>query len=155
MQWSPLIVDIVTRDETTPGLSNLLEHLDESTESGSTPLHFAALQPNPEVLSILLNAGANANALNYYHESPLHWAVKAGNAEIVSLLLEAGARPDSLDGDDKSPVDWAIQEGQTQLLPLLGAPNSPILRRRFRFISLRISRSLPLITRRASRSRPI
>jgi ankyrin repeat protein len=117
--WNPLTKFIVTHPFNEPEVRSLLPHIDELTDSGSSPLHFAALQNDPSFVMILVSSGAEVNTPNYYLETPLHWAVKEGHQEVVTLLLTLGARVDILDMDQDSPLDWAIQEGQSHLLPLL------------------------------------
>ena len=53
----------------------------------STPLHYAVLGGNKELITYLLEKGALVNARNVYAESPLHWACKMGDTSIVRLLV--------------------------------------------------------------------
>ncbi|KAF3363101.1 hypothetical protein PHSC3_000286 [Chlamydiales bacterium STE3] len=61
----------------------------------NTPLAFACgcgdpqtFQPNPEVVKLLLEHGADPNILDSTGKSPLHYAVLANQAEIIKLLLQ-------------------------------------------------------------------
>jgi ankyrin repeat protein len=56
-----------------------------------TPLHVAAKRDNPQIVRLLLNAGANPNSKTRRHETALHMAAKIGNPEIAADLLHAGA----------------------------------------------------------------
>lgn len=49
---------------------------------------------NHDMLSLVLDAGANPDARNRDYLTPLHRAVKEGNLESVKRLLRAGAKPD-------------------------------------------------------------
>ena len=60
-------------------------------EDGGTPLHYAAMNGNPEVVERLLELGADINAKDNDGYTPLHWASRRGHAEAVKLLLEHGA----------------------------------------------------------------
>jgi len=63
----------------------------DKSEDGSTPLHFAALQSNEEVVRKLVEHGAEVSAENGYGYTPLHMAVIGGNEAVVQLLVHAGA----------------------------------------------------------------
>ena len=61
-------------------------------KNGQTPLQLAAwLNQNPEVISILLRAGAKVNAQDDNHETLLSSACHNKNPEIMATLIEAGA----------------------------------------------------------------
>ena len=82
-----------------------------------TPLHIAARESaNPEVIEILLHAGARANARNNYGQTPLHHAAgRTGNPEVLEALLEAllegGADANARAEDYSTPLHHAA--GQT------------------------------------------
>ena len=60
---------------------------------GLTPLHVAAWRhPNPQVLEIFLDAGADVNARDDRNRTPLFWSSHSTNPQkIVPVLLDAGA----------------------------------------------------------------
>ncbi len=58
---------------------------------GDTPLHFAAIQGNVRVISLLLDAGADIGAVGESGYTPLHYAVEQSRLEAVRVLLERGA----------------------------------------------------------------
>ena len=60
----------------------------------STPLHIAARSGHFESVQLLLENGAQINALDYEQNTPLHLAAKLGYHEIVEILLKYGARKD-------------------------------------------------------------
>ncbi|KAK6533683.1 hypothetical protein TWF694_002615 [Orbilia ellipsospora] len=55
--------------------------------TGRTPLLLAALTSSPEIVSILINAGAKITPRSAEGRNALHIAAARGNAEIVKLLL--------------------------------------------------------------------
>jgi len=61
---------------------------------GDTPLHVLALRPNLYGAKLLLEEGANPNAIGDMGQTPLHNAVSAGSEDMIRLLLEHGADPD-------------------------------------------------------------
>jgi ankyrin repeat protein len=54
-------------------------------------LQAAAARGHIEIVSVLLEKGANVNAAGGEYGSPLQAAVAEGHTEIVSILLEKGA----------------------------------------------------------------
>jgi uncharacterized protein len=80
-----------------------------------TPLHVAADWPGffpngGEVVSLLLNAGADPNARPPENgsESPLHWAASSDDAEVAAALIDGGADIELEGGSIGSPLDNAI-----------------------------------------------
>ena len=88
---------------------------------GESPLLVAAHWGDPDLVQLLLNHGADANALDKNHESPLHKAVAGeGNADIVQLLLNHGADANTLDKNHVSPLHMAAARwGGADIVQLL------------------------------------
>ena len=58
---------------------------------GATMLHGAAWRNRPDMLNLLLEEGADANAADIHGRTALHKAARGGYSGIVTLLLAAGA----------------------------------------------------------------
>jgi len=74
----------------------------------STPLHCAVWKGHLDVVSVLLDAGADVNALNqndHWGNTPLHAAAHANHTAIAQLLIQRGANPDALDASGRTPLD--------------------------------------------------
>ncbi|XP_046971112.1 transient receptor potential channel pyrexia isoform X2 [Vanessa cardui] len=56
-----------------------------------SPLHYAVLSDAPEVVNVLLEAGACPDTPQVFTETPLHVAASLGSASCMKLLLDAGA----------------------------------------------------------------
>ena len=54
----------------------------------STPIFFTSC---PKLVKLLIDAGADVNAINFWFETPLLQAAFVGNIEIVKVLIDAGA----------------------------------------------------------------
>ena len=77
---------------------------------GFTPLHYAAAYGDPNLMAVLLQAGANANDRdNTMAQTPLHWAAHTGTSEAILLLIAAGADLVSKDAIDRPPAYFALR----------------------------------------------
>jgi len=86
-----------------------------SHQAGYTPLHEAAFLGEPEIVSILLAAGASVTARNSEGLTPLNFAA---NAEVALLLIAAGADPLAKAGGE-TPAESAIRFGHLSTLAVL------------------------------------
>ena len=85
-----------------------------------TPLHWACTGPGcVELCTVLLRAGADANAANTWGSTPLHYAAYGNHLECVRVLLEGGARLDVVDQDGRTPRQDAEGRGHLQVVDLL------------------------------------
>jgi ankyrin repeat protein len=64
---------------------------DSLSSGGDTPLHVAVHNNNRKIATILLDAGANINAIGEYENTPFHYAAKEGLLDMAKLLLDHGA----------------------------------------------------------------
>ena len=128
MKWSPLLFQLAGKPFCETTLLTLVPQIRQTSCTGSTPLHYAALRKDVRFVEFLLANGAEVNRVNNFGETPLHWAVKAGREQVVSLLLESGAQVDLLDSENLSALDWALEEEQTHLVPLLNSKKTQVHR---------------------------
>lgn len=85
---------------------------------GNQALHIAAYQGNLEVISQLIEQGADVNAENNIHLTALDLAASNGDEDLVMFLLEKGAKIISAKGK-VSPLHWATIYGQTAVVRCL------------------------------------
>lgn len=76
------------------------------TEKG-TPLHAAANGGYTGVLKLLLEHGAETDAVNSEGLTALHSAAGGGHAPAVQLLLAAGSDPAAVAASGATPIDRA------------------------------------------------
>lgn len=94
-----------------------------------TPLHQAILRRKPEIVALLLAAGASPTVPDSSHRSPLHLAVERGDAGMVETLLLAGADPAVRDSRGWTPLHHAAARNQIEIARLLlDAPTDPNIR---------------------------
>ena len=68
--------------------------------NGSTPLHRACLCNKPEAVKLLVERGADVEAINRYTgHTPLHDACSAGSVECVQPLLDHHCDPGECEYD--------------------------------------------------------
>ena len=78
------------------------------SNSEHTALTEAVFAKSPEVVKVLLSAGADPDAtLVWQNLSPLHLAAMADNLETVRALLAGHAQVDALDTEDRTPLFYA------------------------------------------------
>ncbi len=80
----------------------------------NTPTGATAFGGDPQILHLLLAAGANPNIPDTGGFTPLHLAAQNGNQEMVELLLRFGADKEAL-ADGKSPADFARKAGHEEV----------------------------------------
>jgi ankyrin repeat protein len=76
-----------------------------------TPLHHAVDAGKLEAASLLINMGADVNAINFKKETPLHIAAYEGNTDAVRLLLEHDADLTMREMRDRIPLFLACNWG--------------------------------------------
>lgn len=80
---------------------------------GSTSLHYAAFDGDPEKLQALLDSGADATTTNEFGETPLHRAVMSENVEVMAMLLNSGADINAKKINGMTPLNKATYFGKT------------------------------------------
>jgi hypothetical protein len=69
--------------------------------------------------SLLLQHGANPNAVNISSVTPLHFAAAINAVDVIRMFLEAGARVTAYDMFVRSPADYAILNGPSTAFRVL------------------------------------
>ena len=90
------------------------------TPKGNTPLHYAAMNNNVELIRILIVEGANLDVQNNAHQNnyfinkntPLHIAILEGRVEATKELIEAGADLDIQNAEGKTPRQLMLEKEQ-------------------------------------------
>jgi ankyrin repeat protein len=84
-----------------------------------TPLHSAAAAHSREIVRLLLEHGAPADARQQGGWTALHAAAQDGDSEMVRDLLQHGADPLRRNDDGKSPGEVAEAKGHKEVVKLL------------------------------------
>jgi ankyrin repeat protein len=88
---------------------------------GFTPLHLAAFFGHPDIARLLVERGADTQAVarNPMHVMPLHSAAAARQFEIAKLLVDRGADVNASQERGFTPLHEAAQNGDVALTRLL------------------------------------
>lgn len=70
-----------------------------------TALHAAVLGKQLDTISLLVEGGADVNAIDKWGRTPLHLAARLTNVAILCLLLRSGANPEIKDRYGITPLD--------------------------------------------------
>lgn len=91
-------------------LNKNITQLNEYNIDGLTPLHLGVIKGNAEMINLLLEKGANPNALSLSkNQTPLHLSYINQNEEsdkIIKDLINHGAKENLLDINHKKPCDY-------------------------------------------------
>lgn len=88
-------------------------------EDGDTPLIYAAVQGNAEVVKLLVAAGADVDAQNPHGITALMEAAFWGNLEVVELLIRHGARLKCQDRAGRTALQWAMNGDRKEVVDSL------------------------------------
>jgi hypothetical protein len=88
-------------------------------EPGGTPLHIATIRGDIAAIKVLIENGADVNALDVENQSPLTLAARRGLVDVAQLLLDAGACIEHRDRRGYTPLMPAAWEGQLSIVELL------------------------------------
>jgi ankyrin repeat protein len=86
---------------------------------GDTPLHIAARRGDREACRLLVEAGADVDAVGDMGCTPLYAAVSGNRILAVEYLLDAGANPDIVSELGYSPRSMAEIRKLKEILKLL------------------------------------
>lgn len=82
---------------------------------GITALHRASKGGYVDIMSDLVDAGANVNVQDLDGRTPLFWASERGHAKAVAYLLKKRADPNILNYDKRSPLHRAARYGHADV----------------------------------------
>lgn len=94
-----------------------------SLNFNKTPLFQAAYNNYLEIAKILIDQGADANALDISGNNALREAIFAKNLDMIRFLLKAGCKTDQVNEDGKSMLALAIEFGNQEIIKIMKEGN--------------------------------
>ncbi len=85
----------------------------------NTPLHAAVAGGNMDVSLLLVDAGADVNAMDAGGHTAFHIAAEAGYLPVVKALLARGADAHVVDVEERTPLARAVAKGHTEIVDLI------------------------------------
>jgi len=98
--------------------------IDVPSELGITPLHCACIRGSRNAVDLLLDLGANINAVDNEGNNCLHYAVNSNNPTLLKKLLVRGADKTLKNNKGELPLDIAKQNNFKTVSDILSAKNS-------------------------------
>jgi hypothetical protein len=87
---------------------------------GQTPLHLAAAEGNNDAVQLLLESGAEVDAVATDSGcTSLHYAASLGHVELCESLVRYGADPDAQTARQGTPLHLAVSRGHPEVVALL------------------------------------
>ncbi|PYH42660.1 ankyrin repeat domain-containing protein, partial [Aspergillus saccharolyticus JOP 1030-1] len=94
--------------------------LDNRDEEGRTALHYASMEEGlTDIISILVEHGADIGRIDNHGFTPCLWAAVAGQTQATDELLNIGADANAVSADGKSALHWAAGLGWSSVAELL------------------------------------
>ncbi len=102
----------------------------DASEFDRTPLHYAAVDAQPEVIPLLLDKGADPDARTGAEETPLHLAARHDRHDLVEQLGRGEPDLEARDADGRTPLQVALKtrhfEAARALASLGAKPAAPL-----------------------------
>lgn len=101
------------------GHGTLVDWRRRNGSQATTPLHVCSRMGNQKILEILLQNGADINAVDGEGRTALHYGAQSGHEEVVRALLKQKADPSILDHQGMSVMHVAVVNSQERIVILL------------------------------------
>jgi hypothetical protein len=113
--WTPLS-NAISNAQYVSGQEQIVQlllkkgaNVNSRNDDNNTPLHLAASTASEAIVRLLLEGGADVNAVGMmYYGTPLQWASSNKNPAVLSLLSEKGGR---LESQESKPSQYLTVDG--------------------------------------------
>lgn len=99
----------------------LIDHVSDIMDSADVnlPIHVASKHNNINIIKLLLDNGANINAINHWKTTPLMYAYVYGHLEVIRFLLKHGANMNMINYWGQTAKDRALEYKHLDCVHLL------------------------------------
>jgi hypothetical protein len=94
-------------------------HVNARGGEEETPMHVAAGEGHSDILSLLIDYGADVNGRGKYGDTPLHRALENARPEAEQFLLNRGADIDIQNGYSNTALMYAMYYGRVEFARIL------------------------------------
>jgi ankyrin repeat protein len=91
----------------------------EKSADGTSALHWAVYNNNPDLVERLIAAGASVKTKNEFGSSPMSEAAVVGNVQVLQKLLAAGADVESVNADGQTALMIVARTSNVEAARLL------------------------------------
>jgi ankyrin repeat protein len=100
-------------------IENNISLVNQTDNTGNTPLHNAVLVSSKPIIGILLSKGADIDAGNTQKSTPLQLAIANKNDEIAKYLIDKGANINKQDLRGNTPLHYTVYSNSNDIAQLL------------------------------------
>jgi ankyrin repeat protein len=93
-----------------------IDDVNKVDRNGRTPMHYAALDGNLEVVKLFLKYNAKVNPNDNDGYTPLHYAAINGHLEVVQHIVKHSANVNQINNRVNSPVYYALLKGHIRVV---------------------------------------
>ncbi|GFU57296.1 hypothetical protein NPIL_316821, partial [Nephila pilipes] len=94
-------------------------HINDKGNDGFSLLHIAAQAGNLNIVTYLINQGADVNSQNDAGSKPIHIATREGHKDVVEFFIKCRSLNNYIGAFGQSLLHYAVLGGQTEILQLL------------------------------------
>lgn len=117
--FNKLHLDVLQLDELTEKYATQSITKKAVSDNNVTPLHFAAINPNKDVIKKLLEQNMELNTMDNLMHKPIHFAACCESSGPLEVLLDKGGNVFDLDSNKMSPLHYAAINGRADNISVI------------------------------------
>ena len=99
---------------------SLSKFINDKTNEGLTAIHYASNKGNIKLLQLLIDNGANVDAITNTEKNVMHFAAEGNQPSmLIYLLTEQHQSTQSVDENGSTPLHWACYSGAEEAVDFL------------------------------------